>query len=98
MNYKTIYDKNVYSEIVPYSTPNPNLDGYNTISGTDLRFTKIQRSASNFRPFSHLYSSFNLPLANFQQTNWSTEWGNTSLSGFNVDEAIVVEIPKNQYG
>mgnify|MGYP003643818284 CR=1 FL=1 len=98
MDYKTIFDKQVYSEIIPYSTPNPNLDGYNIINGSDLRFTRMQRSASNNRPFSHLYSSFNLPLANFQQTLWPTEWGNTALSGFNVDEAIVVEIPKNEYG
>jgi|2_EtaG_2_1085320.scaffolds.fasta_scaffold02301_3 hypothetical protein len=100
MDFKPVTLKTVDSEIIPFGTLNPNFNGYNQISGSNLKFTVAQRDPNNGRPFSNLYSSFGLPAAPFEVNAWDTEWGNNSALT-TIDNAlnvVVVEIPKNTYG
>ena len=99
MEFKSVTSKNVYAELVPFGTLNPNFNGYNQINGASLKATVAQRDPNNGRAFSNLYSSFSLPAANFQVTGWDIDWANNALQ--NIDEAnevVVIEIPKNTYG
>mgnify|MGYP003640412185 CR=1 FL=1 len=86
--------KTIEAVIVPFSAGT----GWNTISGTNLTFTAVQRSATNGRAFSNLYTSFNLPTNSAQTTNYTSSWVNTGMSGLNVADIIVVDIPNNTYG
>ena len=99
MDFKPVTSKTVLSEIIPFGTLNPNFNGYNQISGSQLKFTVAQRNPNNGRAFSNLYSSFALPAANFEVTGWDLQWGNNALQ--DIDDStnvVVIEIPKNTYG
>ena len=101
MEFKNIApgDKTVISEITPFGTLNPSFNGYNQLTGSQLRFTKIQRNPNNGRPFSNLYPAFGLPAANFEVIGWDIDWGSNALQNIELaSEAIVVEFPKNTYG
>ena len=101
MEFKNIApgDKTVTSEITPFGTLNPSFNGYNQLTGSLLRFTKIQRNPNNGRPFSNLYPAFGLPAANFEVTGWDIDWGSNALQDIELaSDAIVVEFPKNTYG
>ena len=43
MDFKPVTLKTVESEIIPFGTLNPNFNGYNQISGSNLKFTVAQR-------------------------------------------------------
>ena len=99
MDFKPVGTKTVTSEIVPFGTLNPLFNGFNSISGSKLKFTVAQRNPNNGRPFSNLYSSFNLPAANFVVNSWDIEWANNALEDLENDsDVVVIEIPKNEYG
>jgi hypothetical protein len=101
MEYKNIApgDKTVQSEIIPFGTLNPSFNGYNSLTGTNLRFTVAQRNPNNGRVFSNLYPAFSLPTANFEVTGWDIDWGSNSLSEIDsAGEVLVIEFPKNTYG
>tara|TARA_R110002012_G_scaffold106657_1_gene247932 strand:- start:223 stop:1440 length:1218 start_codon:yes stop_codon:yes gene_type:complete len=89
-------EKRIEAVLVPYNASAGT--GWNTISGSSLPFTIIQRNPSNGRAFSNLYSSFNIP-ANSGATNaFLSTWANTGFSGLSQAQAIVAEIPKSEYG
>ncbi len=72
----------------------------NTISGTKLKFTKADRTDLNNRPYGNLFSSFNLPITPEQKSLFESggTFYNTAITGVNVDNVIIAEIPKNEYG
>ena len=101
MEFKNIdvIDKSVISEIVPFGNLNPLTQGYNKVTGSNLRFTTIQRDPNNGRPFSNLFPALGLPTANFEVIGWDIDWGSNSLMDIeSASEAILVEFPKNTYG
>ena len=99
MDFKPVSSKTVDSEIVPFGTLNPAFNGYNEVLGNSLKMTVAQRNPNNGRPFSNLYSSFNLPAANFEVNSWDIEWSSNALQQIeNDDNVVVIEIPKNSYG
>lgn len=99
MDFKPVSSKTVDSEIVPFGTLNPNFNGYNEVLGNNLKMTVAQRNPNNGRPFSNLYSSFNLPAANFVVNSWDIEWNSNALENIeNDNNVVVIEIPKNTYG
>ena len=58
--------KIVETNLVPFDS-----DGWSEDSGTSLTYTKVQRDSNNGRPFSNLYSSFNLPTTSGQITTYN---------------------------
>ena len=72
--------------------------GWKTTTGTSLTFTAVQRDPDNGRPFSNLYSSFNLPLTSGQSSTYNSTWVDSGMSGLNQSDVIVVGIEDNQYG
>ena len=97
--FKTIQanEKRLESTLVPYNSASGGT-GWNLISGATLPFTIIQRNPSNGRAFSNLYSSFNMPTISGDVNSFLSTWANTNFSGLTQEQAIVVEIPKSQYG
>ena len=85
--------KNLEAVGVPFSG-----NGWNTITGSTLKFTAAQRLPNNGRAFSNLYSSFGLPLTSGQTSSYDGAWLNTGLSGFTQPEVLVIDIPNNEYG
>lgn len=49
-------------------------------------------------PYGNLFKSFNFPITNDEITRYTAEYNNTALSYLNVDEIVVIEIPKGEYG
>jgi len=85
--------KLVETVLVPFDA-----DGWSEVSGTSLTFTKVQRDSKNGRPFSNLYSSFNLPATSGQCTVYSETFIDTGMSALTQDNAIVVSIADGKYG
>lgn len=71
-----------------------------TLSDESLKFTMADRNDLNTRSLGNLFSSFNLPILDFQKNLFSSggTYFNTAISGINQNNVIVVEIPRNQYG
>lgn len=70
-----------------------------TLSGDNLRFTKLDRTDISNTFLGNLFSSFNLPITIEQKQNFTTgSYANTAFQYLNQDEVIMVEIPKNTYG
>ena len=67
-------DKRIEAVLVPYNASAST--GWNTISGTSLPFTVIQRDPSNGRAFSNLYSSFNMPATSGATNAFLSTWAN----------------------
>ena len=89
-------EKRIEAVLVPYNASANT--GWNTISGSKLPFTVIQRNPSNGRAFSNLYSSFNIPTTSGLTNAFLSTWANTGFSGLSQPQAIVAEIPKAEYG
>ena len=89
-------DKRIEAVLVPYNASAGT--GWNSISGSSLPFTIIQRNPSNGRAFSNLYSSFNMPANSGATNEFLSTWANTGFSGLSRAQAIVAEIPKSEYG
>ena len=89
-------EKRIETVLVPYNASAST--GWNTISGISLPFTIIQRNPDNGRAFSNLYSSFNMPAISGDVSSFLSTWASTGFSGLSQPQAIVVEIPKNEYG
>ena len=85
--------KIVEAKLVPFDT-----DGWSEVSGSSLTFTKVQRDSTNGRPFSNLYSSFNLPVTSGQCTVYNETFVDSGMSGLTQTEVIVVSIADNKYG
>ncbi len=68
--------------------------------GSDLKFTKANRTDLTNRPYGNLFSSFNLPITDQQKALFQSggTYYSTAIQGLNVDNIIIVEIPKNEYG
>ena len=93
--YKTIptNSKQINNTVLPYSG-----NGYTTVSGSNLTFTRAQRDPNNGRQFSNLYSSFKLPVTDFSGNTWPNIPTNSYFSGLNQSDVIVVKIAKDTYG
>ena len=89
-------EKRIEAVLVPYNASAGT--GWNTASGGTLPFTIIQRNPDNGRAFSNLYSAFNMPAISGDVNSFLSTWANTDFSGLSQAQAIVVEIPKNEYG
>ena len=89
-------EKRIEAVLVPYNASAST--GWNHISGSSLPFTMIQRNPSNGRAFSNLYPSFNMPATSGITNAFLSTWANTGFSGLSQAQAIVVEIPKSEYG
>lgn len=76
------------------------LKSNHSISGNLLKFTKASRVDLVNRPFGNLFTSFNLPILDSDKMLFQSggTFYNTAIQDINVDEVILVEIPKNQYG
>ena len=85
--------KVVETSLVPFDS-----DGWSEVSGTSLTFTKVQRDANNGRPFSNLYSSFNLPTTSGQCTTYNETFIESGMSALSQDNVIVVSIADGKYG
>tara|TARA_R100001591_G_scaffold114322_1_gene128512 strand:+ start:494 stop:1708 length:1215 start_codon:yes stop_codon:yes gene_type:complete len=85
--------KSLRTVLVPFSG-----NGWNTVTGSSLTFTAVQRNATNGRAFSNLYSSFNLPATSAQSSTFNSTFTRTGFSGLNQDNIIVVDLPRNSYG
>ena len=69
------------------------------LSGSDLKFTKAQRTDTTERIYGNLFSSFNFPIVLDDKQKFSVgEYADTAFQYLNQDDIIVVEIPKNTYG
>jgi hypothetical protein len=76
--------------------------GQVTLNDSDLKFTYANRTLLN-NEFGNMFSSFNLPITTLQKNKFLSTRQNggyidTGFSGFNQDEIIFIEIPKNFYG
>lgn len=70
-----------------------------TLSGNNLKFTKIERTDLSNRFYGNLFASFNFPITVEQKQNFATgSYSNTAFQYLNKDKVIIVEIPKNTYG
>ncbi len=72
-----------------------------TLNGSQIKYTKADRTDLSNRPYGNLFSSFNLPITNDQKAEFTTNGGlfyGTSFSGINQDKVIIIEIPKDTYG
>jgi hypothetical protein len=49
-------------------------------------------------PYGNLFKSFNFPITSDESARFLGEYSNTALSYLNVDEIVVIEIPKGEYG
>ena len=85
--------KSIKTLVVPFSG-----NGWNTISGSTLKFTAAQRDPSNGRAFSNLYSSFSLPATSGSVTDYESTWARNGVSALSQDDIIVVDIPSTEYG
>ena len=85
--------KSIRSVLIPFSG-----NGWNTVTGTSLTFTAVQRKPTNGRAFSNLYSSFNLPATSAQSSSFNSTFVRTGFSGLNQDNIIVIDLPRNSYG
>lgn len=72
----------------------------NILNSSKLKYTKASRTDLTIRPYGNLFSSFNLPITDQQQSLFEVggTFSNTAISGVNVDNIIIIEIPKNEYG
>jgi hypothetical protein len=75
------------------------LKSNHSISGNLLKFTKASRIDLTNRPFGNLFTSFNLPILDSDKMLFQSggTFYNTAIQDINVDEVILVEIPKNHY-
>ncbi len=85
--------KSIKTLVVPFSG-----NGWNTISGSTLKFTAAQRDPNNGRAFSNLYSSFSLPAISGDVTAFESTWARNGVSALSQDDIIVVDIPSTEYG
>lgn len=70
-----------------------------TLSGNNLKFSKLDRSDLSGSFLGNLFSSFNLPITvEKKQEFTSGEYSNTAFQYLNQTKVIMVEIPKNTYG
>jgi len=69
------------------------------LNGSNLKFTKVERTDLSNRFFGNLYSSFNLPITVGQKQKFTIgDYSTTAFQYLNRDSVIVAEIPKNTYG
>jgi hypothetical protein len=86
-------EKFIETTLVPWSG-----NGWTTTTGTSLTFTAVQRDPSNGRPFSNLFSSFNLPTTSAQCETFESSWVRSGFSGLSQENVVVVDIGVNTYG
>jgi hypothetical protein len=67
------------------------------LSDNKLLYTYAKKSLTT-TPYGNLFKSFNFPITNAETQRFLAEYGPTALSFLNVDEIVVVEIPKGEYG
>ena len=86
-------EKFITTELIPFLD-----EGWTATTGTSLTFTAAQRSATNGRAFSNLYSSFSLPTTCAQTESYASTWINNGMSGLMQSDVIVVSIDSNNFG
>jgi hypothetical protein len=67
------------------------------LSDNKLLYTYAKKSLTT-TPYGNLFKSFNFPITNSEIEQFLAEYNTTALSYLNVDEIVVVEIPKGEYG
>jgi len=85
--------KLINTELVPFLD-----NGWAAATGTSLTFTAAQRSPTNGRAFSNLYTSFSLPTTCAQTESFASTWINNGISGLMQSDIIVVSIDSSQFG
>jgi|TARA_R110000824_G_scaffold179053_3_gene359087 hypothetical protein len=85
--------KLIKTELIPFLG-----EGWTATTGTSLTFTAAQRSATNGRAFSNLYTSFSLPTTCAQTESYASTWINNGMSGLMQSDIIVVSIDSSKYG
>jgi len=85
--------KLIKTELIPFLG-----NGWTAATGTSLTFTAVQRSATNGRAFSNLYTSFSLPTTCAQTESYKSTWVNNGMSGLMQSDVIVVNIDSSKYG
>ena len=68
-------EKFITTELIPFLD-----EGWTATTGTSLTFTAAQRSATNGRAFSNLYSSFSLPTTCAQTESYASTWINNGIN------------------
>lgn len=67
------------------------------LNGNKLLYTYASKSET-LTPYGNLFKSFNFPITNSETSKFLQTYKDTALSYLNVDEIIVIEIPKGEYG
>lgn len=67
------------------------------LNDNKLLYTYAKKSLTT-TPYGNLFKSFNFPITNNEIEQFLSEYNNTALSYLNVDEIVVIEIPKGEYG
>lgn len=93
--------KNVEQGTGQFSKTIVNL-GEEILNDSDLKFTYANKTLTT-NEFGNMFSSFNLPITQnqvnkFLATRSNGGYSNTAFSGFNTNEIIFIEVPKNTYG
>jgi len=69
-----------------------------SLSGNKLLYTYANRTEVT-TPYGNLFRSFNFPITNSEIQTYNQTYANTALGHIsNIDEIIVIEIPKGEYG
>jgi len=65
--------------------------------GNKLLYTYANKQTKS-TPYGNLFKSFNFPITVAEKVDYIARYGGNALNSLNVDEIIVVEIPKGEYG
>jgi hypothetical protein len=65
--------------------------------GNKLLYTYANKQTKS-TPYGNLFKSFNFPITLAEKVDYTNKYNSTALKWLDVDEIIVVEIPKGEYG
>ena len=65
--------------------------------GEKLLYTYANKLTTS-TPYGNLFKSFNFPITVAEKNDYTARYGNTALKWLDVDEIVVIEIPKGEYG
>jgi hypothetical protein len=68
-----------------------------SLSGNKLLYTYADITDTT-RPYGNLFKSFNFPITNTENGEFSARYNQNALGNLNAKKIIVVEIPKGEYG
>jgi hypothetical protein len=68
-----------------------------SLSGNKLLYTYADATDTT-RPYGNLFKSFNFPITDTENGQFSASYNQNALGNLNAKQIIVVEIPKGEYG